>query len=396
MYGSVSMAKSCPEPFGELLTGTPAAETAHALVEVDDGLIVLGARTVAEKKSQGVAWKIDRCGRVIWTLTMAPGGGSNFLAGIPLADKGILIGGSAHRWDDSEKNDAILIKLDRNGRRAWTKPFQGEQNLSVTNLLQRQNTILAVLQPHARAGADEKPEKLKPDEERPHFIEIDINGEVIDQFTPLAEEKAKLFHLAEIPGTGKLLASGRFSYFGQPTRPGIWEIDRAGDAVKRLYSGDTIGLSFGSHSDTPSSQTTLLWRSALAQNATGDPISLTHLDDGLPKEVWTVPRSASATLPATSLKTRNGDFLIVLQSFPKKGQEMTLTASRVSASGQEVWTKRLTRPHDSAVTDMVELADGTFMLTGRSYDPPKEDGQAWLIALSPDGVIDGKSINTHR
>ena len=149
------------------------------------------------------------------------------------------------------------------------KPYQGEQNLSVTNLIHRQNKILAILQPHTRTKNDETTEKLKPDEERPFFIETDVDGALIDQFAPLAEEKAKLFHVTEIPGTEKLLASGRFSYFGQPTRPGIWEIDRTADTVKRLYSGDTIGLAFGIHSNSPQQLITMLWRSRLANERGG-------------------------------------------------------------------------------------------------------------------------------
>ena len=50
MSGSLAIAEPCADPFGEMLMGTHAPETAHALVEADDGLIILGARESARKK----------------------------------------------------------------------------------------------------------------------------------------------------------------------------------------------------------------------------------------------------------------------------------------------------------------------------------------------------------
>ncbi len=397
VVGGAQTADACPAPLGEWLAGTGKTETAQGVVPTSDGdLVLFGARVLDNDETQAFAFKTDPCGGVRWLVSLTPTGGSNFLSGLALPDGSVLLGGSTRRLDNPEKNDALLVKLDKDGRRLWMRPFQGEQNLSATNLLARRDTALAVLQPHIRKPEDdEQAEKLKPEEERPVFLELGFDGRMTEQFAPLTEERVKLFHIREDVGTDALLVSGRFSYFGQPTRPGIWRIDRQSGSTQRIFNGKALGLSFGTFDGgTPNALTTMLWRSHLLSDDVGDPVSLTRLDAGQPAELWSEPKSAAATLPATSLRAANGDFVMVLQSFPKKGQDVTIAIVRLAADGTPIWRQTLVRSFDSAITDMTELDDDTLLFVGRSYDPSKEDGDAWLLTLQADGTIVSGSKTT--
>ncbi len=393
---TVTSQADCATPLGELLAGSDKTETANTIVATrDQNLVVIGARSVDANRRQGFAFETDLCGHLAWRLSLSPDGHSNLSAGLALADGGVLLGGSLFTPGDDATASAILMKLDDTGRRLWTKRFDGPLNYTVTNLLAREQEFLAVLQPYERVVDGKPTRKLKPDEERPVFLKLGPDGALVNQTIPLSEEKTKLFHIIQAPGSGRLLASGRFSYFGQPTRPAVWEIEPTATASTRLYSGNTVGLSFGAFENGPSSFTTLMWRSRLLPGTTGTPISLTRVQQGLPTELWGTPPDATATLPATALRARNGDYVMALQSFPRKGQNVTLAISRLSGGGKLIWQKELVRPFDSAITGITELADGRLVLAGTSSAPSTDDLDTWLVTLSADGASLG-ARKAHR
>ncbi len=389
------IAHACGAPFGEVVLGSEKSETIQSIVAKKDGQFALiGAQDLADEKRRGFVWMMDACGRLSQKITLSPGGGSNLLTGIALEDGSLVVGGSIANREDDTKSDGLLLRIEATGKRSWIRTFQADQSITVTNLIDRGNGLTAVLQPVERAqdGKAVAPTPLKPHEERPIFLDLSRDGKILNEFTPLSEEKVKLFHLSHAAPGAPLYASGRFSYFGQPTRPGIWEINRQTGAIRRLYSGDAIGLSFGSHSTTVSTQVSFLWRSKLSDKGTTAPISLTRLtEDGTPQDLWSLPAQSAATLPAAQLQLSNGDFGLVLQSYPEKKVPTELSVLRLSPDGTLRWQTDLTRPYNSAITSIIEVQDGGLVLAGRTTAKGKSDGDAWLIALDQSGTQSGPS-----
>lgn len=387
LFCASAIAAPCRAPADEIILGSDRPESAHAIAATqDDKLLIVGSRALDDKTSQGFAIKLDPCGHIDWRLSLTPTGGSGLASALALRDGGYLLGGTAHRLDNPETNDAILVRLDKNGRHLWTKPFQGDQNYAITNLVDLGATFLAVLQPHLRETKENTQKPLKPDEERPVFLEVDLAGTVIEQFSPLTEEKSKVFHIGYTRASDKLLVSGRYSYFGQPTRAAFWTVDRTTAQSTRIFTGKTIGLSFGTFDDGPSNQTTIVWRSRLASNAPTVPLGIVQLRDGRPSEVWSAPADAIATLPAASLRTEKGDIIMVLQSFPRQDQDVTITITRVSPDGSEVFSKALTKPFDTVATSIVERPNQALVIAGRTNQGDSENGDAWILSMDADGT----------
>ena len=387
------IAHACGEVFGEITLGSDKTETIQTVVAKRDGQFALiGSQELADEKMRGFVWTMDRCGRLSQKMTLSPDGGSNFLTGTALTNGGILVGGSIASREDDTKSDALLMHIDETGKRSWIRTYQADQSVTVTNLVDRSTYVTAVFQPVERAQEGDAATPLKPHEERPIFLDLDRTGKILNEFVPLSEEKVKLFHLSHAASGDTLYASGRFSYFGQPTRPGIWEINRQTGAIRRLYSGDAIGLSFGSHSTAAGTQLSFLWRSKLSDKGTTAPISLTRLtEDGAPQELWSLPAQSTATLPAAQRRLRNGDLGLVLQSYPEKNVPTEISVMRLSPSGDLLWQNNVTRPHNSAITSLIELKDGGLLLAGRTSAKGHTDGDAWLIALDQSGTRSGPS-----
>ena len=391
---SAGIAHACSEPFGEVLLGSDKTETIQTIVAKKDGRFALiGSQELADKKMRGFVWIIDRCGRLSQKMTFSPTGGTNFLTGVALTDDSVLVGGSIASREDDTKSDGLVLRLQPDGKRSWIRTFHTDRSVTVTNLIDRGAAITLVLQPVQRAqeGDTAAPTPLKPHEERPIFLDLDFDGNIAEEYVPLSEEKIKLFHLSHVASGDTLYASGRFSYFGQPTRPGMWEINRQTGLVRRLYSGDSIGLSFGSHSTAAGTQLSFLWRSKLSDKGTTAPISLTRLSDGSPQEIWSLPAQSAATLPAAQRLLSNGDLALVLQSYPEKNVPTEISVLRLSPDGARLWQKAFTRPYKSAITSLIELENGGLMLAGRTSANGTTEGDAWLIALDRHGTQSGPS-----
>ena len=391
---SAGIARACDTPFGEMVLGGEQEETIHAVVAKNAGQFALiGSQDVGEDKRRGFVWMMDACGRLSQKMTLSPNGGSSFVTGTALADGSVLVGGSIASREDAANSDGLLLHLEATGKRSWIRTFHSDRSVTVTNLIDRGAAITLVLQPVERAqeGDTAAPTPLKPHEERPIFLDLDLNGNIAEEYLPLSEEKIKLFHLSHVASGDTLYASGRFSYFGQPTRPGMWEINRQTGLVRRLYSGDSIGLSFGSHSTAAGTQLSFLWRSKLSDKGTTAPISLTRLSDGSPQEIWSLPAQSAATLPAAQRLLSNGDLALVLQSYPEKNVPTEISVLRLSPDGARLWQKAFTRPYKSAITSLIELENGGLMLAGRTSANGTTDGDAWLIALDRHGTQSGPS-----
>jgi hypothetical protein len=134
--------------------GGSEIDEAKAITTTNDGnFIIVGDTRSADKnvsKNNGAAdiWvlKVSEEGTLLWEKTI---GGTNFDAARAVSrtqDNGYLISGSSRSLDNGfenkGQNDALILKIDKNGNLLWQKTFGGSEIDFLYGVVELENTAI--------------------------------------------------------------------------------------------------------------------------------------------------------------------------------------------------------------------------------------------------------------
>jgi|GEM_PF-1411234 len=421
---------------------TDASDEAHYTSDfhrVNDGLVFSGVQQKGQQlNTDGLIYKTDAAGNLVWTKKMNIKLGDNFFKIEPVSDGFIVLGSSSITNTASDADgDILLLKFDLSGNHIWTRAFGGAKRDYARHLRVLNQHILFAGQSSYPGQSVSIPVVCKTDREgrlnATIPLPLEAAGKMKPLETPATMHSASLVQSAAGP-EGSIISGGNlFSPDDDENYPFIICNDKNGKQVwhrqlsdypaslklfKQIRTNEYVAVTetkdlFANHYDVfmLDDKGKTIWQAVIGANSIKDAIATR--DGGVlftgtldisfvnyetlliklgasGKEQW-IKTIGDARIWETGrriIETPEQDFLIVGNAQPEYDLVSSLLVLKVDRDGNKRWSKTFS---DGVTTDLgydvIITADQGYLFAGTTNKQPFTNKDLLLIKTDKNGNL---------
>jgi hypothetical protein len=369
-------------PIGEFFVGGRGAESAHAVLEMEDGdIVVAGVATDnGANKRYGWAIRINRDGNIKWQYKKRARHWARFDAIVRGRGGQIVLCGLQRNSATAEPR-THLVSLDGDGDVRWDSTLRTGRSQSPRILLKDKKGFVLVSSEPGKTPRARDTVKLRL---------LNHQGTVLKQRRPLKKIGATINFISQATDEAGYWAAGQVQITDNLSTSAIWFIDRKFLVRTEKKLPSEAGIAFGVF-PSDGDRIVTSWRATQKAEKRGSEIVAQSLDANM-KEKWEWSSDhLSDELPVASLITRRGNILIASQSIAGAEVPSDVWLSLISPDGKRIWRRKYGGPANDTLTAIAERDDGGFLAVGTSETYDQRKGDFWILDLDPDGLKPNRS-----
>lgn len=360
--------------------GGPAEDGIRSLIQLEDGGFIVAGTTASwglggEPYEPLDFWlvRLDENLNILWNQTYGTNGTEWYPELAVCQDGGFALAGyTVVNKTGSYDADVLLVRTDENGNHLWNQTLGGEESDYPSALLQCEDGGFAITGSTYNYGAGNSDAWL---------LRTDSTGTPLWNYTYGGSEQDSALDFVKTD-SGFLLAGSTDSYATSPTHPDAYLIctDNDGNLLWNRTYGDWQEEGFG---QIISTRTDGYLLSGFRGNPPYGNIWFVHVN-ALGDVLWEKDVGLAGAGGAGIVECQDGGFAVVGgYSGSLYYTHGDLYLARTDTVGNTLWG-RLYGPEDipAGGHDILQLADGSFLIAGGIQETPTENPDAWLLHVT--------------
>jgi hypothetical protein len=350
---------------------------AFSIIQTKDGGFAVAGFTWSKENKEDDVWiiKLDKYGNKIWDKTF---GGSKFDGAysiIQTQDEGFAVAG----WTSSKGNgwiDCWIIKLDKNGNKIWDKTFGGRYWDEARSIIQTKDGGFAI------AGFTSSKGNGKNDA---WVIKLDKNGNKIWDKTFGGKNYDRAYSIIQMIDGG--FASAGYTYSKKNKSFDAWVIKLDEDGKKiwdKTFGGNSSDAAY-SIIQTNNGSFVVAGETRSKGNGYND-FWIIKLDKNGNK-VWDRTFGGSSSDVAHSIiQTKDGGFATAGYTGSKGNGKKDIWVIKLDKNGNKVWDRTFGGSSSDEAYSIIQTKDGGFAIAGYTESKENKKYYIWVIKLDKEFI----------
>jgi len=351
---------------------------ANSIVQTKDGGYAVAGWTESFGNGYTDMWvvKLDRYGNKEWSKTF---GGNNWEMAcsiIQTKDGGYVVAGYTNSFGNGV-GDMWILKLDNKGNKEWSKTFGGSDEDEAWSIIQTKDGGFVV------AGWTESFGNGKSDM---WIVKLDKNGKKIWSKTFGGSDEDEAYSIIQTKDGGYAVAGYTYSFGNGETDMWIVKLDRYGNKEwSKTFGGSDYDRAYSIIQTKDGGYAVAGYTKSFGNG--GKDMWILKLDNKGNKE-WSKTFGGSDEDEAKSIiQTKDGGYAVAggTKSFGNGKSDMWIV--KLDKNGKKIWSKTFGGSDYDEASSIVQTKDGGYAVAGYTYSFGNGKSDMWVLKLDSKGDL---------